>query len=160
MENNNSEKLNKINHSKFYEGDKDILNIRNNNEIVEKDEENPFEQFSAVDFMTGSCDIFSVCLNEKFDYKIYKIIQKKEVHYFCFSEIDKIKYYIDVRGFTNSFNEFVNFYRMPKNGEIKKVSKSEINETKRQKYYLDGERFAKKIINENINNYFIKKNIE
>ena len=49
---------------------------------------------------------------------------------------------------------------MPKNGEIKKVSKSEINETKRQKYYLDGERFAKKIINENINNYFINKNIE
>ena len=110
--------------------------------------------------MTGSCDIFSVCLNEKFDYKIYKKKKKKEVHYFCFSEIDKIKYYIDVRGFTNSFNEFVNFYRMPKNGEIKKVSKSEINETKRQKYYLDGERFAKKIINENINNYFINKNIE
>ena len=52
MENNNSEKLNKINHSKFYEGDKDILNIRNNNEIVEKDEENPFEQFSAVDFIS------------------------------------------------------------------------------------------------------------
>lgn len=73
---------------------------RNPNNIDNTD--SPYKDASV--FLHSECHIFARALNEEFGYSA-KIIKQKNTHgfyVFCFDE----GFYIDVRGFTNSFKDF------------------------------------------------------
>ena len=57
-------------------------------------------------FRQGVCQLFAYALRETFGYTVYKIQSGTSFHIFCKSE-DGTEY-IDVRGKTKSFEEFVN----------------------------------------------------
>ena len=59
----------------------------------------------ADDFRHGACQLFAYALKEAFGYKVYKIQSNKSFHIFCKSDDGRV--YIDVRGKTSSFEEFV-----------------------------------------------------
>lgn len=68
-------------------------------------------------FLHGSCDLFAKRLNQVYGYPIYSIYSNKDelVHAFCICEVDGFVFFIDVRGFTNDFNEFINEFYILKN---------------------------------------------
>lgn len=75
-------------------------------EIYDPDETCPY--VDAHDFLMGSCQLFAVELNRKFGYPIYAIILKGQmIHCFCQVRRDETTYYIDVRGVTNNYSDFL-----------------------------------------------------
>ena len=144
-----------IRHSGYYDNKKEILNIYNENSIIINDNANPFEIFRTSEFMMGACDIFALCLKETFKYQMCKITEDNKIHYFCIDSSKSEKYYIDVRGFTTSYSEFVSYYSVPSNGNMHTADTNEEKEIKSQDYYIDGKKFAEKIIKNNKNIYDI-----
>ena len=71
--------------------------------VAENDTAFAFED--ADDFRQGACQLFAYALKETFGYKVYKIQSGKSFHIFCKSDDGRV--YIDVRGKTSSFEEFV-----------------------------------------------------
>lgn len=59
--------------------------------------------------MNGSCNYFAVSLRNIFNYNVYVIEQKDKKGFLAFCQTYKNRqcYYIDVRGITSSFNEFL-----------------------------------------------------
>lgn len=66
-----------------------------------------FIYYDAEIFLNGSCQLFSYALMEKLGYSPYKIEDKNHVHYFCQASYQKKRVYIDVRGMTSDFGEFL-----------------------------------------------------
>lgn len=64
---------------------------------------------SAYDFLHGFCNIFAEVLNAKYGYPIYVIIDDNGycVHCFCVNIVNGVNYYIDVRGITTDYIEFI-----------------------------------------------------
>lgn len=71
-----------------------------------KELEHPYQQLSI--FLKGSCQLFALALNKKYGYPVYEITQMDRViHCFCIKEYNHQKMYIDIRGATSDFEEFM-----------------------------------------------------
>lgn len=91
--------------------DQSLKEVRNSkySEIKCDDEDAIDYHYETADiFLHGSCQLFSLALHNIFGYDAYKITwDGLHKHYFCMIDLDKTKIYIDVRGMTTDFNEFV-----------------------------------------------------
>ena len=91
--------------------DQSLKEVRNSKhgEIECDDEDAADYQYETADiFLHGSCQLFSLALHKNFGYNAYKITwEGRHIHYFCMIDLGKHKIYIDVRGMTTDFNEFV-----------------------------------------------------
>ena len=60
-------------------------------------------------FLQGSCHLFAYALSECFGYEIIEICNNKCVgnHYYCVTHVDNIPIYIDVRGATGDWMDFI-----------------------------------------------------
>ena len=78
-------------------------------EIKCDDEDAVDYRYETADiFLHGSCQLFSLALHKNFGYNAYKITwEGRHIHYFGMIDLGKHKIYIDVRGMTADFNEFV-----------------------------------------------------
>lgn len=74
-------------------------------DIIEKDLDTYFPFKDADAFRQGACQLFADALKKRFGHKVYIIESGNAFHIFCKSEDGRL--YIDVRGKTPSFNEFV-----------------------------------------------------
>lgn len=76
-----------------------------NNDIWE-DFDYPYSDLCV--FLHGSCQLFALALNKKFNYPVYELVQKdKMLHSFCIVSYKCKKLYIDIRGATSDFEEFM-----------------------------------------------------
>lgn len=64
---------------------------------------------STHDLLHGYCTTFAKLLHRKYGYPVYKIEKKNGnyIHCFCTAIWNGITYYIDVRGITNNYDEFI-----------------------------------------------------
>lgn len=77
-------------------------------------------------FLHGCCDLFAKRLNQVYGYQIYSIYNNEDelIHAFCICEVNDIVFYIDIRGFTNNFTEFINeFYTLKHEPQTCKIYK-------------------------------------
>lgn len=65
------------------------------------------------EFLHGYCDSFATALHKKYGYPIEAIYNGHLTHAYCVVERDGVKYYIDARGITNDWGEFITeFYHV------------------------------------------------
>ena len=69
-----------------------------------------FVFYNADVFRQGVCQLFAYALNQKFGYKVYEIKVASAFHIFC-KTLDN--QYVDVRGMTPSFSEFICGLELP-----------------------------------------------
>jgi hypothetical protein len=69
-----------------------------------------YDYYDADYFRHGACQLFAYALNEIFGYEVYIISADKDIHIFCRSGSGD---YIDVRGKTKSFKEFISGTDLP-----------------------------------------------
>lgn len=64
---------------------------------------------NAYDFLHGYCNEFAYMLNEKYGYPIYEIVDHTGTLIHSFARLDQnnIHYFIDVRGITTDYHEFI-----------------------------------------------------
>ena len=129
--------LRKIEYSDFFE--------------VPDDDEFPYGPAELL--LRGSCHWFALALQEIHNYNPYIIKENKdEVPFHAFCQIyDKEKrtcYYVDARGITSSFREFIKGLNVFVNDEyiIRPVSPSDIDEWKTDEYHNEAYKFAEAII--------------
>ena len=126
------------------------LGIADVDDIVDEDGE-AFPYDDADDFLQGACQLFAYALKEAFEYKVYKIQSGTSFHIFCKSDDGRV--YIDVRGKTVSFKEFVQGLFSIKteidNSEEYKFIESDFN----QPFYDVGLMFAEAIIQDDLERY-------
>lgn len=63
-----------------------------------------FVFYDADVFRQGVCQLFAYALHQRFGYKVHIIKAQNRCHIFC-KTLDN--QYVDVRGMTHSFNEFI-----------------------------------------------------
>lgn len=97
----NKSDLSKLTILQFSEQLKDSKSI-NLEQLVETDERFVFD--NADVFRQGVCQIFAYALHKRFGYKVYEIRIEIGCHIFCKTSDNQ---YVDVRGITNSFKEFI-----------------------------------------------------
>ncbi|MBQ3206282.1 MAG: hypothetical protein IJB37_07005 [Peptococcaceae bacterium] len=98
-------KLSILQFSKQLTGDKSINYL---NQLVENDER--FIFYNADVFRQGVCQVFAYALHKRFGYKVYIISIERGCHIFC-KTLDN--QYVDVRGMTHSFDEFISGLALP-----------------------------------------------
>lgn len=67
-------------------------------------------KLNAYDFLHGSCLNFAMVLHELYGYDIECIFSEEDsslVHAYCKKQIDEVIYFIDVRGITSDYVEFI-----------------------------------------------------
>lgn len=66
-------------------------------------------RINAYDFLHGSCNEFAYMLNEKYGYPVFEIKDEKGnlIHSFTRVDTDSQHYFIDVRGITTDYSEFI-----------------------------------------------------
>ncbi len=114
--------------------------------------------FSANDMLHGFCDIFAEVLAKKFNpnYQVYSLLDPSDgylTHCYCMlSDSDK-KYYIDVRGITDNFNEFISeFADFVDTKDEQELSNAGLivpynfNMAEHNRDYMQGTNFEKKIV--------------
>lgn len=140
-------------HKGFYnEGDisKALCNI-NYTDFWELPDDDEFPYTSAHQLLYGSCNHFAISLQQLFGYTPY-VIQgnnKRGFHVFCQVYKNRKWYYVDARGITSSFDEFMDMAKMFVNDEytIRPVSIDDIEEWERDsKYNSEAYAFSKAVI--------------
>lgn len=130
-------------HKGFYnDGDysNSLLNIKYSDffEAID-DDEFPYERADVL--LNGSCNHFAISLEEIFNYNVYVIqqVDKKGFHAFCQIYKDKQWYYVDARGITTSFDEFLNGVRIFVGNEfvIRSLTSEDILEWDKDTNYSD-----------------------
>ena len=61
-------------------------------------------------FLHGNCDIFACYLHEKYGYEmkaVYEYDSEELIHAYCTAEVNNKTVYIDIRGITDDWNEFI-----------------------------------------------------
>ena len=117
---------------------------------VPEDEEFPYTQ--AEHLLKGSCHLFAMALNKIFGYTPYIIEpkHKRGVHAFCQIYKSGQWYYVDARGITTSFDEFMGDIKIFVNNEymIRPIEQSDIDKcSENDDYAKEGYAFAEAIIN-------------
>lgn len=141
-------------HKGFYnDGDptKSLLNI-NYSDFLEAPYDDGFPYDTAFDLLCGSCHHFAVSLKKVLDYDPYIIEGKKGKGFHAFCQIYKTGtwYYVDVRGITSSFSEFMDIAKMFVTNEyiIRPVNSKDIDEWERDSdYNKEAYAFAEAVIN-------------
>lgn len=79
------------------------------NEVLGKDIKYDGRTFSAFNFLHGFCNVFAQILNEKYGYSVECIYNEagRLVHCFCIDDSNGKLVFIDVRGKTDDYFEFV-----------------------------------------------------
>lgn len=140
-------------HKGFYNDDdfeKTLFNIdyRDFGEIPEDDDMFPYD--SAHQLLCGACNLFALTLQKVFNYNAYIIEQKDRRGFHAFCQIYKNKkwYYIDARGITTSFDEFMDIAKRFVSDEfiIRPVNSSDIDEWEDDDYYEEACAFAEAVI--------------
>lgn len=126
--------------------------------------DNFFKRPEDIDFaydyadvlLCGACHIFAVALQKKLGYNLYVIEEflgsewtgRKGFHAFCQVNEPNRLYYVDARGMTSSFDEFMEVAKQFVHGEyiIRSVSPEELAEWKKEDYYEEASSFAESII--------------
>ena len=119
----------------------------------------PFEDKTAYIFLHGSCDIFAEQLRKTCtDYDVYRIENKngRPIHWYAQTNYKNMPIYIDVRGATTSFEEFISEFR-PHIVDGYKIQKQTEEVISADEHWVEtGILFATAIINDNLDYYFIR----
>lgn len=70
----------------------------------------PYIDESGTIFLDGSCNLFAKQLHEVFNYHVFEVSNNKGCHWYCTTEYNHKKMYIDVRGATSDFDVFSSRY--------------------------------------------------
>ena len=102
-------------HKGFY-NDEDIFESLTSirySDFFEEPDDDEFPYDSAYPLLCGSCHHFALSLQKLLNYNVYIIegIDKKGFHAFCQVYKNRKWYYVDARGATSSFDEFMNVAR-------------------------------------------------
>ena len=134
-------------HKGFYNDEdiiKTLISIRYSDFFEEPDDEE-FPYDSAYSLLCGSCHIFALTLRKILNYDVYIIEgnNKRGFHAFCQIYRNKEWYYVDARGITTSFDEFMETAKGFVSDEytIRPVSEDDIEEWKKDSNY-DEEAYA------------------
>ena len=110
-------------------------------DFFEEPEDDEFPYYSAHQLLCGSCHVFALTLQKNLGYSPYVIrgIKGRSFHVFCQVHKDGRWFYIDARGVTSSFNEFMDIAKVFVSDEytIKSVDQSDIDEWKKDDNYYD-----------------------
>lgn len=114
-------------------------------DFCDENNDDDFPYDSAHQLLYGACHIFALSLHKLLNYNIYIIEEKngKGFHAFCQVYKNWEWYYIDARGVTTSFDEFMKVAKEFVKDEyiIRPVSDDDISEWKTANAY-DNEAFA------------------
>ena len=130
-------------HKGFYNDEdfsKSLIDVRYA-DFFEYPDDDEFPYFSAHELLRGSCHHFALGLEKVLGYTPY-IIQgndKKSFHAFCQIYKKKKWFYVDARGITSSFDEFMFVAREFVSDEytIRPVEEEDIEEWKKDSNYDD-----------------------
>ena len=103
-------------------------------------------------FLQGSCQLFSLALHQEFGYDAFEIRQGIFCHFFCKATYAGEPIYIDVRGMTTSWEEFLSGTYADFH-DYDEITPQDIEETAKLNdpddlYAKDGLAFAKYLIHE------------
>lgn len=109
----------------------------------------------AHDFLQGSCDLFARALHERFGYEVYEIKRNNSTthHWYAKSSYQGIPIYIDIRGATTDFGEFLSglVYSM---GDDYSITRQDLDDQDIHVDWFDtGMKFAREIISGNLEFY-------
>lgn len=129
-------------------------------EFFEYPDDDEFPYDSAHSLLRGSCNHFAVALQKVLGYTPYIIEQtdKRGFHAFCQVRKNGRLYYIDARGVTSSFDEFMNVAREFVRGEyiINQATPNVIEEWENgSEYNEEAYAFAEAMIRKYIDYYTI-----
>ena len=132
-------------HKGFYHDENliDALGKVHFEDFLEVPDDDEFPYCTANQLLRGSCHIFSLALEKVFGYTPYIIEGKnqKSFHSFCqsYNPQKHIWYYIDARGVTTSFDEFMDVAREFVSDEytIRKMNEEDIMELKKDDNYYE-----------------------
>ena len=139
-------------HKGFYNDEDPIkpLNEIYYTDFFEDPDDKDFPYYSAYQLLCGSCHLFALSLKKLLGYSVYIIegINERGFHVFC--QINKYKkwYYVDARGITSSFNEFMDIAQTFVTDEyiIRQIDDADIVEWKDDDYYEEATAFAEAVI--------------
>lgn len=120
-------------------------------DFFEYPDDSEFPYDTAWSLLCGSCHYFVLSLNKEFGYSPY-IIEgktKRGFHAFCQICIGKKWYYVDARGITSSFDEFMDVAKTFVSDEyiIRPVTSDDIVEWENDEFYKEeGRAFADAVI--------------
>ena len=141
--------------------DKCLSKISNPQFVDLEDDSSEFHNVyeDASIFLQGSCQLFSLALHKEFGYDAFEIRKGTSCHFFCQATYQGAPVYIDVRGATTSWEEFLSgtcadFH------DHDEIIPQDIEETKKLNdpddlYVKDGFTFAKHLIHEHPEYYDI-----
>lgn len=127
-------------------------------DFFEEPDDDEFPLDSAYWLLCGSCNHWAVSLQNVLGYTPYVIeqIDGRGFHAFCQIYHNRTLFYVDARGITSSFDEFMTIARKFVNGEyiIKPVTPEVIEEWERDvDYNEEAYAFAEAVINK-FRNYY------
>ena len=129
------------------------------NSDVELDRYNFYKDASI--FLQGACHLFSLALHQEFGFEAYRIRFERSIHYFCISTYNGRKVYIDIRGATTNFQEFVSGTMLPNRAcsdyefTPQNIEEDAKLEDEDDYFAEEGLAFAKKLIQEHPEHYGI-----
>ena len=114
-------------------------------------EDDEFPYYNAYSLLCGSCHLFALALQKIFNYNAYIIEEKcrKGFHAFCQIYVNRKWYYVDARGITSSFDEFMDIAKTFVTDEyiIRPIEFSDIEEWNVDDNYTEeGLAFAEAVI--------------
>lgn len=140
-------------HKGFYnDGEplKSLLDIDYSEFFKLPDNADDFPYWSADVLLCGSCQIFALALRNAFGYNAYIIEGNNKICFHAFCQIYRNKewYYVDARGITTSFDEFMNVAKKFVSDEytIRLINSEDIEDWEKDDYYDEGMAFADAII--------------
>lgn len=148
--------FNRYEHHKGFYNDNDpeesLLHI-NYTDFWEFPDDNDFPYYTAHELLCGSCHHFALSLKKALNYNPY-IIEGKQgggsFHAFCQIYKNKKLYYVDARGITESFDEFMDVAKrfVPDEYIIRPVNDNDVDEWESDSNYnKEAYAFAEAIIN-------------
>lgn len=121
-------------------------------DFAEAPDDDEFPYDTAHELLCGSCHHFALSLKKVLGYEPYIIERKKGIGFHAFCQIYKNKkwYYVDARGITSSFDEFMDIVKQFVSGEyiIRSVNADDIAEWEKDSNYdEEAYAFAEAVIN-------------
>jgi len=130
-------------HKGFYNDEnptESLLNIKYN-DFWEFPEDDEFPYYTAYPLLCGSCHLFALSLQKIFNYNAYIIEGKNRKGFHAFCQIYKNRkwYYVDARGITSSFDEFMDIAKTFVTDEyiIRPIDSSDIEEWNQDDNYIE-----------------------